>query len=122
MTTVAVVGATGLVGREMLKILEQRSFPAERVVPLASARSAGASLIYRGEELTVREATVDRFDGDGRNALVGHQIVALVPAIAAVAAGVPAVGEAHLVRGRSPTVRDDPLRRNRRAPSNAARR
>jgi aspartate-semialdehyde dehydrogenase len=63
MTTVAVVGATGLVGREMLKILEQREFPAERVLPLASARSAGASVLYRGKELTVMQATGERFEG-----------------------------------------------------------
>ncbi len=61
--TVAVVGATGLVGREMLKILEQRSFPAERVVPLASPRSAGRTVSFRGRELVVKEANDDNFAG-----------------------------------------------------------
>lgn len=45
---VAVVGATGAVGREMLKTLEQRDFPAHEVIALASARSAGMKVPYRG--------------------------------------------------------------------------
>jgi len=60
---VAVVGATGLVGRQMLAILEERSFAAERVVPLASARSVGKKLPFRGGELTVAEATPEAFAG-----------------------------------------------------------
>ena len=43
---VAVVGATGAVGREMLKTLESRNFPATEVVPFASARSAGTKVPY----------------------------------------------------------------------------
>ena len=42
--TVAVLGATGAVGREMLKILEERNFPVGKLVPLASARSAGKTV------------------------------------------------------------------------------
>ncbi len=61
--TVAVVGATGLVGREMLKILEQREFPAENVVALASARSAGRTVMFRGRELAIQEANEDNFAG-----------------------------------------------------------
>jgi aspartate-semialdehyde dehydrogenase len=61
--TVAVVGATGLVGREMLKILEQRSFPAERVLALASPRSVGKSIPFRGRELEVQEAKEENFAG-----------------------------------------------------------
>jgi len=60
---VAVVGATGAVGREMLKTLEQRDFPAHEVIALASARSAGMKVPYRGGELTVRELTEDSFAG-----------------------------------------------------------
>jgi aspartate-semialdehyde dehydrogenase len=60
---VAVVGATGLVGRAMLDILAERSFPAERVLALASGRSAGKKIPFRGGELTVAEATPDRFEG-----------------------------------------------------------
>ena len=58
---VAVAGATGAVGREMLKILEQRNFPAARVKALASARSAGSRLPFRQGELTVEELTETSF-------------------------------------------------------------
>lgn len=60
---VAVVGATGAVGREMLKILEERNFPATEVIPFASSRSAGTKLEFAGDELTVRELKRDVFDG-----------------------------------------------------------
>lgn len=52
---VAVGGATGNVGQEMLRVLEQRNFPATEVIPLASAASAGRRVPYRGRELLVRE-------------------------------------------------------------------
>lgn len=61
--TVAVLGATGAVGREMLKILEERSFPVGKLVPLASARSAGKTVPFRGEEVTIREAKDEAFEG-----------------------------------------------------------
>ncbi len=60
---VGVVGATGAVGREMLKILEQRNFPATRVRALASSRSAGKRLSFRGEEIVVEELREDSFKG-----------------------------------------------------------
>jgi len=60
---VAVAGVTGAVGREMLKVLEQRDFPASRVVPLASARSAGKKVAFKGGELTVEEMTAASFEG-----------------------------------------------------------
>jgi aspartate-semialdehyde dehydrogenase len=60
---VAVVGATGAVGREMIRILEQRRFPASRVVALASKRSAGQKLAYAGQELTVQELGPGSFAG-----------------------------------------------------------
>lgn len=60
---VAVAGATGAVGREMLLTLEQRNFPAERVIPLASSRSAGRKLAFAGGELEVQEMTAESFDG-----------------------------------------------------------
>ncbi|NLI95809.1 MAG: aspartate-semialdehyde dehydrogenase [Synergistaceae bacterium] len=60
---VAVLGATGLVGREMLAVLEQRNFPVDELVPLASARSAGRDLLFRGREWTVREVEDSAFDG-----------------------------------------------------------
>ena len=60
---VAVLGATGAVGREMIKILEERNFPISELIPLASARSAGSTLPFRGENVTVREVTPDSFAG-----------------------------------------------------------
>ncbi len=60
---VAVVGATGAVGREMLRTLERREFPAERVIALASAKSAGKKLPFRGEELTVETLGPKSFEG-----------------------------------------------------------
>ena len=60
---VAVLGATGAVGREMLKILEEYDFPCEEPLLLASARSAGKKIPFKGGELTVREATEEAFRG-----------------------------------------------------------
>ncbi len=60
---VAVCGATGAVGREMLKVLEQRAFPAAEVRALASARSAGSTLPFAGGELVVAEMGEDSFAG-----------------------------------------------------------
>ncbi|MFA5843887.1 MAG: aspartate-semialdehyde dehydrogenase [Coriobacteriia bacterium] len=58
---VAVAGATGAVGTEMLAVLEQRGFPASRVVALASSRSAGRRLPFAGGELAVEEMTPASF-------------------------------------------------------------
>jgi aspartate-semialdehyde dehydrogenase len=60
---VAVVGATGAVGREMLACLEKSGLPIAQVSALASARSAGSSVTFRGGRLTVRELTQDAFAG-----------------------------------------------------------
>jgi aspartate-semialdehyde dehydrogenase len=60
---VAVVGATGAVGREMLRTLERRKFPVKRIVALASARSAGAKLPFHGGEITVEELKPSAFQG-----------------------------------------------------------
>ena len=46
--TVAILGATGAVGQEMIKILEERNFPVGKLIPLASARSAGKKLTFKG--------------------------------------------------------------------------
>lgn len=59
----AVAGATGAVGIEILKCLEQRNFPVSKLTLLASARSAGKKLIFRGEEIEVQELTPDSFAG-----------------------------------------------------------
>jgi len=60
---VAVVGATGAVGIEMIKTLEKRNFPVGKLTLLASARSAGKKLKFRGEEITIQELTKDAFKG-----------------------------------------------------------
>jgi aspartate-semialdehyde dehydrogenase len=60
---VAIVGATGAVGLEMLKTLEKRNFPTSKVTLLASARSAGKIMTFRGQPLTVAELTKDSFKG-----------------------------------------------------------
>ncbi len=60
---VAVVGATGAVGREMLNTLHQRNFPASEIIPFASARSAGSKVMYGDTELSVRELKEDVFSG-----------------------------------------------------------
>jgi aspartate-semialdehyde dehydrogenase len=58
---VAVVGATGAVGNEMLATLEQRKFPVRNLKLLASARSVGKYLTYKGEEVAVEELKEDSF-------------------------------------------------------------
>ncbi len=61
--TVAVLGATGAVGQEMIHILQERNFPVERLIPLASARSAGKTVAFRGEQITIQEANAEAFHG-----------------------------------------------------------
>lgn len=61
--TVAVVGATGAVGREMLKTLHDRQFPATEVRAFASARSAGTKVPFGDDELVVQELKEDIFEG-----------------------------------------------------------
>src|SRR3954470_21653339 len=60
---VAVVGATGAVGIEMIKTLEKRNFPVGKLTLLASARSVGKKLTFRGQTHTVQELTKDSFKG-----------------------------------------------------------
>jgi aspartate-semialdehyde dehydrogenase len=60
---VAVAGATGAVGIEMLRCLEERNFPVGKLTLLASARSAGKKMKFRGEEVTIQELTADSFKG-----------------------------------------------------------
>jgi aspartate-semialdehyde dehydrogenase len=59
----AVLGASGTVGREMLRIVEERQVPADEVVALASPRSEGVRLPFRGGELTVQAVSERSFDG-----------------------------------------------------------
>ena len=59
--TVAVLGATGAVGQEMIKILQERNFPVGKLKPLASARSAGKTLRFKGEDVVIEEARDEAF-------------------------------------------------------------
>ncbi|MDO8561437.1 MAG: aspartate-semialdehyde dehydrogenase [bacterium] len=63
MFTFAIVGATGAVGDEVLKVLEERKFPMGKLVLLASKRSAGKSLTFRGKKIKVQELTENSFEG-----------------------------------------------------------
>ena len=60
---VAIAGATGAVGLDLLKVMEKRGFPVKRLRLLASSRSAGKTLEFRGEAHTVAELTEQSFDG-----------------------------------------------------------
>jgi aspartate-semialdehyde dehydrogenase len=60
---VAVVGATGAVGTEMIQVLEERKFPVASLHPLASARSAGGTVSFHDVDVTVTELGRDSFDG-----------------------------------------------------------
>ena len=61
--SIAIVGATGAVGVEILRVLERRNFPVGSLRLLASARSAGKTLDFRGKPYPVAELTADAFAG-----------------------------------------------------------
>ena len=60
---IAVLGATGAVGQEMLKVLQEYQIPVKKLLPLGSARSAGKIIVFNGEEIPVQEATDKSFNG-----------------------------------------------------------
>ncbi|MFR1365269.1 MAG: aspartate-semialdehyde dehydrogenase, partial [Lentihominibacter sp.] len=59
---IAVVGATGVVGSTFLKVLEERDFPFENIYMMASAKSAGKKLTFKGKEYIIEELTEHSFD------------------------------------------------------------
>ncbi len=61
--TVAVVGATGVVGKEMISMLESRKFPVGKLIPLASERSIGASITFKRQDIDVEVLTPESFIG-----------------------------------------------------------
>ena len=61
--TVAILGATGAVGQEMLKVLQEYNVPVKELRPLASARSAGGTVLFHGREVKILEATDESFEG-----------------------------------------------------------
>ena len=60
---VAILGATGAVGQEMLKVLEEYDIPVGKLLPLASARSAGSFVKFKGEDVRIEEACESSFEG-----------------------------------------------------------
>ena len=62
---IAVVGATGMVGRKFLQVLEERKLPVSEYYLFASARTAGTKLPFMGKEYEIRELTETAFDGLG---------------------------------------------------------
>src|SRR5690554_2204448 len=81
---VAVVGATGAVGEQIIKLLAERNFPIAELKLLSSARSAGTMIPFKGKEIKVEEATPDSFNnidialfsagGDVSRALAPHAV------------------------------------------------
>ena len=61
--TIAILGATGAVGQEMIKILQERNFPVKKLIPLASQRSVGKTVSFRGEEVPIALACEEAFRG-----------------------------------------------------------
>ncbi|TKB76689.1 MAG: aspartate-semialdehyde dehydrogenase [Nitrospira sp.] len=60
---VAIVGATGAVGAQMIETLEERKFPVDRLIPLASVRSAGGTVSFNGQDLAIEALTKESFAG-----------------------------------------------------------
>ena len=60
---VAVLGATGMVGKVMMQVLEERNFPIDRFLPLASTRTAGTKVTFKGKKYTVEVAKPSSFEG-----------------------------------------------------------
>lgn len=84
---VAVVGATGLVGSEMIKVLEQRSFPVETLRAFATSRSAGTRVMFRGQEITVEDIEKVTFEGIRVALFSGGEVASSIYAPKAVEAG-----------------------------------
>jgi aspartate-semialdehyde dehydrogenase len=96
--TVALVGATGAVGRIMREMLEQREFPAEKFRFLASARSAGSTIRFRGKDHPVEELTKQAFAGVDLVIASTPDDVAAEYLPAAVAAGATVIDESGYFR------------------------
>jgi aspartate-semialdehyde dehydrogenase len=95
---VAVVGATGAVGTEMLRILESRAFPVEELLPLSSARSAGRTISFRGRDVTVQELALDALRGVDLSLSAAGASVALGFVREAAAAGTVCIDKSSAFR------------------------
>ena len=60
---VVILGATGAVGQEMIKILQERNFPVKELIPLASQRSVGKTVLFQGREVPIQLACEEAFQG-----------------------------------------------------------
>ena len=98
---VAVLGATGAVGQEMIKILQERNFPVRELIPLASARSVGKTIRFRGEDVPIRLACEEAFQGVDIVLGAAENDVAQRFAPAIVAAGAVFVDNSSAFRLRS---------------------
>lgn len=85
--TVAVVGATGAVGAEIIKILEERNFPVKDLIPFASPRSVGSSVDFHGQDIPVRALGKDSFRGVEIGFFAAGPAVSMEYASQAVSAG-----------------------------------
>lgn len=95
---VAILGATGAVGTQMLACLDERDFPVGEVRLLASARSAGTTVGFQGKELTIQEASPDAFEGIDIVLGAASDAVARELLPAAVKAGATVVDNSHAFR------------------------
>lgn len=115
---VAVVGATGIVGQEMLKVLAQRGFPAERVLALASERSKGMTAAYNGSRIPIEALHEDSFKGIDIALFSASADISLMFAPIAVEAGAIVIDNSSAWRMRSnvplvvPEVNADDIAKN----------
>ena len=96
--TVAILGATGAVGTQMLQCLEEQDFPVGKLRLLASARSAGKTLSFRGEDIVIEEATPESFAGCDIVLGAADDAIAKKLLPAAVEAGATVVDNSHAFR------------------------
>ena len=95
---VAVVGVTGAVGAEMLRILEERSFPVDELIALASARSAGVTVRFAGEDVRVGELSLEALRGVDLSLSAAGASVAKAFAREAAAAGTVCIDKSSAFR------------------------
>ena len=96
--TVAILGATGAVGTQMLTCLEEQNIPVGSIKLLASARSAGKTVMFRGEPVTIEEATPEAFRGCDFVLGAADDAIAKQLLPAAVEAGAVVVDNSHAFR------------------------
>ena len=96
--TVAILGATGAVGTQMLECLDEREFPIAKLKLLASARSAGKTVRFRGEDLVIEEARPEAFEGCDIVLGAADDAIAKQLLPAAVETGATVVDNSHAFR------------------------